>query len=77
MWAKSSSPTRAWTRWWLYGQKLVRPHSAAGKQLGAGVWANSPTPTHQPLLGKGMLVAHQFCLLMAHYLCATSITPLE
>ena len=29
------------------------------------------------LLGKGMLVAHQFCLLMAHYWCATGITPLE
>ena len=28
------------------------------------------------LLGKGLLVAHQFCLLMAHYWCATSTTPL-
>ena len=26
------------------------------------------------LLGKGLLVAHQFCLLMAHYWCATSTT---
>ena len=30
-----------------------------------------------PLLGKGMLVAHRICLLMAHYWCATGITPLE
>jgi len=29
------------------------------------------------LLGKGMLVAHRICLLMAHYRCATGITPLE
>ena len=29
------------------------------------------------LLGKGLLVAHLFSLLMAHYRCATSITPLE
>ena len=28
------------------------------------------------LLGKGLLMAHQFCLLMAHYWCAISITPL-
>ena len=28
------------------------------------------------LLEKGLLVAHQFCLLMAHYWCATSTTPL-
>ena len=29
------------------------------------------------LLGKGLLVAHLFCLLMAHYRCATSTTTLE
>ena len=28
------------------------------------------------LLEKGLLVAHQFCLIMAHYWCATSTTPL-
>ena len=28
------------------------------------------------LLGKGLLMAHQFCLLMAHHWCAISITPL-
>ena len=32
--------------------------------------------TTSPLLEKGLLVAHQFCLLMAHYWCATSTTPL-
>ena len=29
------------------------------------------------LLGKGLLMAHRFCLLMAHYRCAISSTPLE
>ena len=29
-----------------------------------------------PLLGKGLLMAHQFCQLMAHYRCAISSTPL-
>ena len=36
-------------------------------------WLNSLKP---PLLGKGLLMAHQFCLLMAHYWCAISIMPL-
>ena len=31
---------------------------------------------HNTLLGKGLLVAHLFFLLMAHYRCATSTTPL-
>ena len=30
-----------------------------------------------PLLGKGLLMVHKFCLLMAHHWCAISITPLE
>ena len=30
----------------------------------------------ETLLGKGLLMVHWFCLLMAHYWCATSITPL-
>ena len=34
------------------------------------------TPLDLPLLGKGLLVAHLFWPLMAHYRCATSITPL-
>ena len=29
------------------------------------------------LLGKGLLMVHRFCLLMAHYRCAISSTPLE
>ena len=33
---------------WLCGEKLVRPHSIAGNSVMRGVWANSPTPTHQP-----------------------------
>ena len=28
------------------------------------------------LLGKGLLMAHQFCLLMAHHWCAITSTPL-
>ena len=30
----------------------------------------------KPLLGKGLVMAHQFCPLMAHCWCAISITPL-
>ena len=37
-----------------------------------GVW-----DTGLALLEKGLLVVHLFSLLMAHYTCATSITPLE
>ena len=37
----------------------------------------SPGTSKETLLGKGMLVAHRICLLMAHYWCATGITPLE
>ena len=37
---------------------------------------NTASRPDKPLLGKGLLVAHQFCLLMAHYWCATSTTPL-
>ena len=33
--------------------------------------------TKESLLGKGLLMAHQFWLLMAHYRCAISTTPLE
>ena len=57
------------------GSFKFRPHRcevASGDELGtAGCTACLP------LLEKGLLVAHQFCLLMAHYWCATSTTPLE
>ena len=48
VWAKISSPTRAWTRWWMCAQKLVRPHNAAGNRVLWGMWATSPMPTHRP-----------------------------
>ena len=34
-------------------------------------------PTKESLLEKGLLVAHLFSLLMAHYRCTTSTTPLD
>ena len=34
------------------------------------------TREDEELLGKGLLMAHWFCLLMAHYQCAISSTPL-
>ena len=54
----------------------VRSHLGAfgappeGASITEGFYINTT------LLEKGLLVAHQFCLLMAHYWCATSITPL-
>ena len=50
--------------------EIIGSRDASGR---VAKWAIALAPS---LLEKGLLVAHQFCLLMAHYWCATSTTPL-
>ena len=64
VWAKSSSLIRAWTRWWLCGQKLVRLHSAAGNCVMWGRVGNLSN-THTPALSY---VARENCLGVSRFM---------